>query len=119
MQLIGGYNELLEYFGREKIFFNNSTLLQINIDKVEFNFDIDITFKLANSVSLRICFYNIKKFGFVGDETWASYYIDPVKLFQKDDLIYLSLNPDGEDEEMSPGDCNFILFRDLVAYIQP
>lgn len=117
MNAIGKNDELLNYMSINKLYILDSILLKTEIYESENIAFVDLHFKLnRNNDLLKIKCSNVVEYSLYY-KTHKPIYVERYKLFKKDDLFYVCLDPYDEGGEINENDQDFILCNDIEGYV--
>jgi len=119
MKFLGKDNILFEQLTQE-LSILSSQIIGFNIKTKDDSFIIEVEIKLLYSKGdcLKLVFSKIKEYAFYNNSSNDVYYIEDYKLMQKNNLYYISFDPDGNDlADVSDDDNDFILCENMEGYI--
>lgn len=92
----------------------SASIYKINIHMDE-HLIINVYLKLMypRGKYLKISFLKVKEYSFFWNESYIFYNIETLKFFKKDNLFYISFDPDGNDDSISKNDQDFILCESI------
>lgn len=93
-------------------------MIEIRIVSMLENFDF-ILFLKIEEIFINIYFENINEFSFYHNSAFIFYNVDDYKLLYLEDIkeYYLSLDPDGNPNEICETDCDFIRAKSMKVKI--
>lgn len=96
----------------------SANIYKINISKDEY-LTINVYLKLMypRGKYLNISFLKVKEYSFSWNENYIFYNIETLKFFKKDDLFYISFDPDGSDDTISKNDQDFIISESIEGIL--
>jgi hypothetical protein len=119
MKLIGKDHILLERLTSD-IYILSSSIKSFNIFTTdEDELIIEVVFELLYNPGsfLKLRFMGIKEYSFYWNSTYNFYYVETYKLIKKQDLFYISFDPEDETSlDISEADQDFILFNGFEGY---
>ena len=83
--------------------------LKIYTDKKSLVIELYMKLSYPQGIDLKLNFCGIKEYSFYWDENYIFYNVESYKFFKANNLFYISLDPDGEENIISPNDQDFIL----------
>ncbi|WP_437922445.1 hypothetical protein [Sphingobacterium sp. LRF_L2] len=119
MKFLGKDNILFEQLTQE-LSILSSQIIGFNIKTKDYSFTIEVEIKLLYSKGncLKLVFSKIKEYAFYNNSSNDVYYIEDYKLMQKNNLYYISFDPDANDlADISDDDNDFILCENMEGYI--
>jgi hypothetical protein len=118
MEFIGKDHALFEQLN--KIYIISSTIRRFNIfttDDSKLVVELEFQLRYAPGAILKLRFLEIKEYSFYWNSKYNFYYIETYKLLKKNDLFYLSFDPEDETTlDISENDQDFILFGSFEGY---
>lgn len=109
MKSIGTNQELLDYLLAHNLWVRDSTIQQINILRVEYHINIEITLKLRGTQKqLKLQFVDVSNFYFSSNENTILQEIAFCKFFISEGTVYLSLDPYEEEDIIDSRDTHCV-----------
>ncbi len=119
MQQIGKNNELLKLLSGENSLLD-ATVTGVALYEKNSIVMADVKLRPRSSSDfqeLHLVFADVIEFGFYYSSEFIFYNVERVKFFSLDnEKFYLSLDPDDEEEEVSPEDQDFIMSKMVIGY---
>ena len=93
----------------------DATISEIKIYMNKKHLIVELYMKLSypHNMNLKLCFSGVKEYSFYWNDNHIFYNIESYKLFKANNLFYMSLDPDGEENEISQNDQDFILCENI------
>ena len=118
MRLIAENDEVLTYFSANRSLLSGSVkkfsmYAQTGLLVVEL--DVQLLYAKEHKLyTLRLV--DVQQYGFYHTNEYEFYNITHLKLFKRDNLYYISLDPDGETSVAAETDNDFVLSKGIEAY---
>lgn len=119
MKFLGKDNLLFELLTQElSILSSKITAFNIKTKDDFFIIEVDINLLYSKGDCLKLIFSKISKYAFYNNSVDDVYYIEDYKLMKKNNLYYISFDPDSNDlTDVSDDDNDFILCESMEGYI--
>jgi hypothetical protein len=107
-------DSLLDYFSETlNILDSNIRDIKIYLDGTHLIIDIYLCLLYPKGTNLKLNFQGVKEYSFYWNKNHIFYYVESFKLFKTNNLFYISFDPDGEEDVISPNDQDFILCENI------